>query len=129
MKTIARRGVNGGKVIEESFVEKFERWHHNKRMNSFIIYAEKLPYLQSSSLFLLQKKIHGYRSFKWYSLIRLPFSNTFMHTTPLREKIFNWSFLCKLLHLSHIYLQYVLSISSEKYYLQRHGTRDRNITQ
>ena len=42
LKTVIRRGVNGGKVIEETFAGKFKRWLHSKRMNGFIIYTEKI---------------------------------------------------------------------------------------
>ena len=58
---IIKRGVNDEEVIEETFAGKFKRWRHNKKMNGFIIYTEKWPYLQSSSLYLIQRESQGYR--------------------------------------------------------------------
>ena len=55
--------VNGGKVIEKAFEGKFKRWHHSKKMGGFIIYTEKLPYLQTSSLYLIQSESQRYRSY------------------------------------------------------------------
>ena len=63
LKTVIRRGIDGGKIIEEAFSGKLERWCQSKKMNGFIIYTEKLPYLQSSSLYLIQREIQGYRSY------------------------------------------------------------------
>ena len=63
MKTVIRRDVNGGKVIVEAFAGKFKRWHHNKKIDGFIICTEKLPYLESSSLYLTQRESQGYRSY------------------------------------------------------------------
>ena len=34
-----------------------------QKMNGFIICTEKLPYLQSSSLYLTQRERQGYRSY------------------------------------------------------------------
>ena len=61
LKTVIRRGLNSRKVIDEKFAEKFKRWRHNKKMNGFIIYKEILPYLQSSSLYLIQRESQRYR--------------------------------------------------------------------
>ena len=58
-----RRGVNDRKVIEGAFAGKFKRWHHSKKMNGFIIYTEKRPYLQSGSLYLTQRENQGYCSY------------------------------------------------------------------
>ena len=63
LRNVIRRGINSGKVIKGTFTGKFKRWHHNKKMNGFIICTEKLPYLQSSSLYLIQKESQGYRSY------------------------------------------------------------------
>ena len=61
LKTVIRRGVNGGEVIEETFAGKSKIWRYSKKMNGFIIYTEKLPYLQSRSLYLIQRENQGYR--------------------------------------------------------------------
>ena len=61
LKTIVRRDNNSGKHIEETFTGKFKRCNHNKKMNDFIIHTEKLPYLQSSSLYLIQRESQEYR--------------------------------------------------------------------
>ena len=63
LKTVIRRTINGGKAIDEEFAGKFKRWCHCKKMNGFIIYIEKLPYLQSSSLCLIQSESQGYHSY------------------------------------------------------------------
>ena len=63
LRNVIRRGINSGKVIKGTFTGKFKRWHHNKKMNGFIICIEKLPYLQPSSLYLIQKESQGYRSY------------------------------------------------------------------
>ena len=40
LKTVIRRDVNSGNVIEETLAGKFKRWHDSKKMNGFIIYTE-----------------------------------------------------------------------------------------
>ena len=42
---------------------KIKRWRHSKKMNGFVIYTERLPYLQSSFLHLIQRENQGYRSY------------------------------------------------------------------
>ena len=62
LKTVIRKGVNGRKLIEETFAAKIKSWRQNKMMNGFIIYKEKWRYLQSSSLYLIQRESPEYRS-------------------------------------------------------------------
>ena len=42
---------------------KFKKWCQSKNINGPIIYTEKVPYLQSSFLSLIQSETHGYRSY------------------------------------------------------------------
>ena len=58
-----KEGVNSRNVIEETFMGKFKRWRQNKKMSGFIIYTEKLTYLQSSSLYLIQRESQEYCSY------------------------------------------------------------------
>ena len=60
LKTVIKRDTNGGR---RDIRGKIKKWRHSKKMNGLIIYSEKIPYLQSSSQYLIQRENHGYFSY------------------------------------------------------------------
>ena len=85
LKTVIRRDVNDRKVIEEAFMGKFKKWRQSKKINGPIIYTEKVPYLQSSFLNLIQSETQGCRS---YGTVKLDYHSriTFYVLHPLGKK-------------------------------------------
>ena len=84
-----RRGVNGGKVIEEGFTGRLKRWRHNKKIKYIQLQFQNI--YRKITIFtilfsVLDSEGKSEISFIKYSLIGLPFSDAFMHTTPPRQK-------------------------------------------